>query len=191
MARHPRASDASNTMIRAFLIKVGEFHLSHSFDVGNGLGKKKWIKIKNETFNNSCAYCEKKETDSEKLTIDHLIGLNRDECGLHHPGNVVPACRSCNSSKKKKDKKVKVNRAWIDHLEDICLTIDDYKKRKKRIMDHISSEDYPKLTDDELNALKAVAAHLYLTVQSELEKSLNLFKEIDVTLVKGRANKSI
>ena len=58
-------------------------------------------------------------------------------------------------------------------------------------MDHISSEDYPKLTDDELNALKAVAAHLYLTVQSELEKSLNLFKEIDVTLVKGRANKSI
>ena len=58
-------------------------------------------------------------------------------------------------------------------------------------MDHISSEDYPKLTDDELNALKAVAAHLYLTVQSELEKSLNLFKEIDVTLVKGRVNKSI
>ena len=66
-----------------------------------------------------------------------------------------------------------------------------YQQRKKRIMDHISSEDYPKLTDDELNALKALAAHLYLTVQSELEKSLNLFKEIDVTLVKGRANKSI
>ena len=188
MARHPQASDASNTMIRAFLIKVGELHLSHSFNVGSGAGKKIWNRIKEDTFNNSCAYCEIKESSLEKLTMDHLIGLNREECGLHHPGNVVPACKSCNNSKKKKYKKGEVNRAWMDYLEDICLTMDEYKKRKKRIMDHRSSEDYPKLTDDEINSLKAVASHLYSTVQSELDKSLNLFKQIDFTLVKGREN---
>ncbi len=32
-----------------------------------------------------------------KLQIEHLIMFNRQEFGLHHPGNVVPVCSNCNN----------------------------------------------------------------------------------------------
>lgn len=41
-----------------------------------------------------CAYCETTET----LSVDHVVPLSRG--GLHEVGNLVVACRSCNSSKK-------------------------------------------------------------------------------------------
>jgi 5-methylcytosine-specific restriction endonuclease McrA len=39
-----------------------------------------------------CSYCGGKAT-----TLDHVIPVSRH--GKHEPGNVVPACKSCNSSK--------------------------------------------------------------------------------------------
>ena len=59
-------------------------------------------------------------------------------------------------------------------------------KRKKKISEHIQSENYPNLTEDERNALKAICEHLYSSTKSELEKSLALFKNIDKTLVNKR-----
>lgn len=44
-------------------------------------------------FGNRCAYCGERE----KLTHDHVLALSRG--GLDEPLNIVPACRSCNSSK--------------------------------------------------------------------------------------------
>jgi len=41
-----------------------------------------------------CAYCE----SPAPLTMDHVIPLSRG--GTHSIGNIVPACRSCNASKK-------------------------------------------------------------------------------------------
>ena len=57
---------------------------------------------------------------------------------------------------------------------------------EKKINDHIKNQNYPKLTEDEVNALRAVAENLYSRTSSELEKSLELFKSIDSTLVKRR-----
>lgn len=40
-----------------------------------------------------CAYCDKEA----KLTLDHVVPLSKG--GKHSAGNVVPACKHCNSSK--------------------------------------------------------------------------------------------
>lgn len=48
-------------------------------------------------FNNCCAYC----FERENLTVDHFIPINSG--GADALYNLVPACRSCNSSKGAKD----------------------------------------------------------------------------------------
>jgi 5-methylcytosine-specific restriction endonuclease McrA len=50
---------------------------------------KQWI-----AQNRSCFYC-----DDKPNSIDHVIPLSRG--GTNHEGNLVPACRRCNSSKNK------------------------------------------------------------------------------------------
>ena len=51
-----------------------------------------------EYFDNKCAYCG---TNKSEITIDHLIPIK--EFGGTIKSNIVPACRSCNSSKNKYD----------------------------------------------------------------------------------------
>lgn len=62
------------------------------FAVPNDLTASEWSGILSE-FEGRCAYCG---TDGT-MTMDHVIPLVRG--GHHIAGNVVPACRSCNSAK--------------------------------------------------------------------------------------------
>lgn len=50
-----------------------------------------------EKFNNECAYCGFKQD----LTMDHVVPTSKN--GKDAFNNIVPACRSCNSSKNNKD----------------------------------------------------------------------------------------
>lgn len=69
------------------------------------LTEKQWLQVK-ALFHNSCAYCgmtekEHLEKYGEFLHQEHVVPL-----AMHGPysiGNVVPACRSCNSSKANHD----------------------------------------------------------------------------------------
>ena len=57
-------------------------------------------------FEHRCAYCGKPQGlfDYSKLTADHFIPLNDQEhCPGTIPTNMVPACKSCNSSKRDTD----------------------------------------------------------------------------------------
>lgn len=58
-----------------------------------GLASAEWDAIV-ECFGSACAYCLRAGV---RLTRDHVEPLDRG--GLDEPGNVVPACRACNSSK--------------------------------------------------------------------------------------------
>lgn len=58
--------------------------------------KEEWKAIC-DLFQNRCAYCRKQT----ELHQDHVIPLSKG--GPHHPDNVVPACKSCNSSKNNKE----------------------------------------------------------------------------------------
>lgn len=46
-----------------------------------------------DRYGNACAYCG----SGHDLTLDHVVPVSRG--GRHAIGNLVPACRSCNSSK--------------------------------------------------------------------------------------------
>ena len=180
MTTYNTSADSANTNVRAFLTKVGEFYLGRSFNTSSGWGKKHWEKIKTETFDSRCAYCHNKG----KLHIEHLIMFNNEQCGLHHPGNIVPCCPKCNQRKKDNDTKKYIQ--WVDQLEAICNSIDEFKSRKKVILTHIKNEKYPNLTDDEINALRAVGIHLYSLTKSLFDSSFEFFKNVDITLLKRR-----
>src|SRR6202162_4043017 len=53
-------------------------------------------------FDNRCPYCTRKLADTDSV-IEHLDGMNRYRAGLHAPGNVLVACRKCNSEKRRDD----------------------------------------------------------------------------------------
>ena len=180
MTTYNTGSDSANTSVRAFLTKIGEFYLGKSFNTSSGKGKEDWIRIKEKVFDSKCAYCS---SDLEKPTIEHLVMFNRKECGLHHPGNIVPCCKSCNNRNKDEEGNYL---SWEEHLLSISQDINEFRKRKKKISKHIQSENYPNLTEDERNALKAICEHLFYSTKSELDKSLALFKDIDKTLVNKR-----
>jgi hypothetical protein len=53
-------------------------------------------------FNNRCPYCSRDLANTVSV-IEHLDGMNRYRAGLHVPGNVLVACRKCNSEKRRDD----------------------------------------------------------------------------------------
>lgn len=55
-----------------------------------------------ETFQNRCPYCLR-ELSAADSVIEHLDGMNRYRAGLHVPGNVLVACKKCNSEKRRDD----------------------------------------------------------------------------------------
>lgn len=56
-----------------------------------------------ESYDYRCAYC----FTEAKLTVDHIVPISKG--GKDEPGNVVPACKSCNCSKQAKELK-----EWLD-----------------------------------------------------------------------------
>jgi 5-methylcytosine-specific restriction endonuclease McrA len=58
-----------------------------------------WLEILQQ-HKHRCHYCREPFTEESPATIDHVIPLSKS--GLHVKENLVPACRSCNSTKKDK-----------------------------------------------------------------------------------------
>jgi len=107
--------------------------------------------------------------------------FNRTECGLHHPGNVVPCCTPCNKRERSKENDFV---GWEQQLKSICQgNKENIQKRKKIITNHIKNEKYPNFSEDELSVLKVISKHLYSSTQNELDKAFLLFTNIDETIV--------
>ena len=62
--------------------------------------------------------------------------------------------------------------------------ITKFKKRKDKIKKHIKEEKYPKLSKEEQNAIRVIAESLYSNTKSELDKSIELYKQLDKAFVK-------
>ncbi len=54
------------------------------------------------SFSDHCPYCLTTLT-KDNVIVEHLDGMNRLRAGLHIPGNVVLACKPCNSEKRRDD----------------------------------------------------------------------------------------
>jgi len=184
MAIYNTESDAANTAVRAFLTTVGEYYLKRSFNTGNGPGKRDWLHIRDEVFSGECAYCSVR---TQELQIEHLIMFNRAEYGLHHPGNTVPVCKSCNKRSKRDDNSYMT---WEEHLTQVCLaqgaTAVQREYRYTRIIRHLTEGEYkyPSLSEEEKHTIRVIANSLYEHVKMELSKSLRLYEELQQAFVK-------
>lgn len=179
MATYNTQFDAANTAVRAFLTRVGEYYLNRTFNTtSKGNAKSVWEKIRDNVFGGECAYCGK---SGESLQMDHLIMINRTQYGLHHPGNIAPACSRCNKRSKNETKEYNT---WEDHLLFICEregVKELFAERWKRIRAHIYEGEYayPKLTSEEQKAIRIIAENLYSGIKGEFDKSLELYKKLD------------
>lgn len=176
--------DSANTAVRAFLTKVGEYYLGRSFNISSGQAKEDWLIIKNIVFNSKCAYCGQ-QTDA--LQMEHLFMFNKIEYGLHHPGNIVPCCKTCNTRKKKGDKSYMT---WEEHLYKVCEEnnmLEYFESRRNQILKHMTEGNYkyPSLSDEEKNAIMIIADSLYENIKLEVDKSLNLYKNLQMAFIKS------
>lgn len=184
MAVYNTASDAANTAVRAFLTTIGEYYWGRSFNTGSsGRARQEWEKIRDVVFESKCAYCGKRES---KLQIDHLLMFNREDSGLHHPGNIVPACSNCNTRTKDNNKKYN---SWEKHLSYICEKNNEKEKfidRWNRIQKHIKEGEfrYPILSSEENKTLKIITTNLYNGIKSEFDKAVKLFEDLDEAFTK-------
>ncbi len=187
MAIHNSSYDAANTAVRAFLTRVGARYWGKTFNTSSGNGKVIWLEIKDEVFKGMCCYCG---NTTEALQIEHVIMFNREEYGLHHPGNVVAVCNECN--KRGKDHNGK-HITWEEHLKEVCIRHGDsasFETRRDKILKHISigKYAYPKLSKNEKHAIRVIAETLYNNVKSESDNSLILYEKITQAFVNEDAD---
>lgn len=166
-------SDAANTAVRAFLTAVGRHYLGRPFNTGSGRGREDWLRIRDSVFGGACAYCG---DSPDRLEMEHLVQCNRAQGGLHHPGNVVPLCRPCNSRRRSTP-----TDSWRAQLAVVCTErseADIFDERQARIEAHIADEGYPDLKPEELSAIVVFASQLYENVSQEVERALKLHTEL-------------
>lgn len=85
--------------------RIGQRYEARKNSVEQTLTNDEWVEIL-KYYDNSCAYCglstkEHLESSNELLHQDHVVPLKKG--GAYSKENIVPACRSCNSSKQDKD----------------------------------------------------------------------------------------
>jgi hypothetical protein len=92
-------SDVANKLVSMFLHGISR-RLTDS--LGLAVTDSAYTAAVAETFGHNCAYCNR-SLEHDRLAVEHLDGMNRLRVGLHIPGNVVLACRRCNSEKRRDD----------------------------------------------------------------------------------------
>lgn len=92
-------SDVANKLVSMFLHELSR-KISRNWKIR--VDGEEYEKLVRELFNNQCPYCSRDLAETTSV-IEHLDGMNRYRAGLHVPGNVLVACRKCNSEKRRDD----------------------------------------------------------------------------------------
>ena len=92
-------SDVANKLVSMFLHELSR-KISRNWKIR--VDGEEYEKLVRELFNNRCPYCSRDLAETTSV-IEHLDGMNRYRAGLHVPGNVLVACRKCNSEKRRDD----------------------------------------------------------------------------------------
>lgn len=79
----------------AFIVIVGEEEIRRERQRAKELRSSQWWKRRRSS--GLCHYCGKK-FPARSLTMDHIVPIMRG--GRSTKGNVVPACKECNTNKK-------------------------------------------------------------------------------------------
>ena len=92
-------SDVANKLISMFLHELSR-RISQDWPVK--VDGEEYAELVRRKFNNQCPYCSRDLANTISV-VEHLDGMNRYRAGLHVPGNVLIACRNCNSEKRRDD----------------------------------------------------------------------------------------
>jgi 5-methylcytosine-specific restriction protein A len=85
----------NSAMTDYFITDITEEEIRRERNKGRDLRRSRWWQ--NRLALGICHYCNG-TFPADELTMDHLVPVARG--GKSTPGNVVPACRDCNSRKK-------------------------------------------------------------------------------------------
>jgi HNH endonuclease len=92
-------SDVANKLVSMFLHGVSR---KLAASLGLAVTDAVYTTAVAEVFGVNCAYCGR-SLEHDRAAVEHLDGMNRFRVGLHIPGNVVLACKRCNSEKRRDD----------------------------------------------------------------------------------------
>ena len=92
-------SDVANKLISMFLHEISRRLTS---ELGLSVTDLSYVSTVFDTFGSSCSYCNR-FLEEDRAAIEHPDGMNRFRVGLHVPGNVIVACKRCNSEKRRDD----------------------------------------------------------------------------------------
>lgn len=108
--------------------------------------------------------------------------FNRAEYGLHHPGNLVPVCKSCNKRARNAENRYV---SWQEHFERVCTgqPAAVVAMRRARIVEHSEKYRYPELSLQEKHAIRVIAEALYDNIKAESEKALSMYRKLDQAFV--------
>lgn len=92
-------SDVANKLVSMFLHELSR-KISENWPLR--VDGEKYEELVRKWFDNRCPYCSRNLAGTISV-IEHLDGMNRYRAGLHAPGNVLVACKNCNSEKRRDD----------------------------------------------------------------------------------------
>ena len=92
-------SDVANKLISMFLHELSR-KISEGWPIK--VEGEEYEEVVRKRFNNRCPYCSRDLANTPPV-IEHLDGMSRYRAGLHVPGNVLVACKKCNSEKRRDD----------------------------------------------------------------------------------------
>ena len=194
-------SDVANKLISMVLHELSR-RMSQDWPIK--VDGEEYEKLVRERFNNRCPYCSSDLANTVSV-IEHLDGMNRYRAGLHLPGNVLVACKKCNSEKRRDDSSkvlVLAESGWASFLSHdgtrcspSCLTCGywkgiwrDEEERKRRLgenRERIASfrSGFPELERihcDLMETLPGLLTKLYSDCQSFAETEIkSLFERFE------------
>lgn len=92
-------SDVANKLVSMFLHEFSR-RISENWPIK--VDGEEYERLVRQWFDNKCPYCACDLANTISV-IEHLDGMNRYRAGLHAPGNVLVACKRCNSEKRRDD----------------------------------------------------------------------------------------
>jgi hypothetical protein len=154
-------------------------------------------KLVRRLFNNRCPYCSHDLSDTISV-IEHLDGMNRYRAGLHIPGNVLVACRKCNSEKRRDDSQRVLSLAasgWESFLSHdgtrcaaTCLTCrywrtvwEDETERRTRLTENLQRILSFRRAFSELDHVLPSLAQTLPELLTKLYSDCQAFAEVEIT----------
>lgn len=127
-------SDAANMAIRNILTEI-------SRQISKNIRKDDIEEMLN-FFERKCPYTGE-NYDKEKFSLDHIVPMNKDKCGLNVKGNIVYALKEANAKKHKKTLK--------EFFESDYMSKFSKKEKEKRIKKIEQWQAYCNYNQDEIS----------------------------------------